>query len=228
MLRSFVNIGSDNGLVPLLDIDILYHTQFYIYIYIVKLYRDIGAIVTQSNITSLMARFLEPTWGPSGADRTQVGPMLASSTLLSRTILETAIQWTIKNIGQISHSQWTPHSLPGRASYCLFPVYLQLIDDLWYQVCCPHFENWPCYIGTELYDNILFWSQSIWVNTWMFDSIRQEMVNTLERPRQDGRHFGRWYFQMQFRQLKCFNFDKKFTELCFLGSHWQISHHWFR
>ena len=33
--------------------------------------------------TSLIARFLGPTWGPSGADRTQVGSMLAPWTLLS-------------------------------------------------------------------------------------------------------------------------------------------------
>ena len=26
---------------------------------------------------NLIARFMGPTWGPSGADRTQVGPMLA-------------------------------------------------------------------------------------------------------------------------------------------------------
>ena len=32
---------------------------------------------------SLIARFLGPTWGPSGPDRTQVGPMLAPWTLLS-------------------------------------------------------------------------------------------------------------------------------------------------
>ena len=32
---------------------------------------------------SLIARFMGPTWGPSGADRTQVGPMLASLILLS-------------------------------------------------------------------------------------------------------------------------------------------------
>ena len=30
----------------------------------------------------LIARFMGPTWGPSGADRTQVGPMLAPWTLL--------------------------------------------------------------------------------------------------------------------------------------------------
>ena len=32
---------------------------------------------------SLLANFMGPTWGPSGADRTQVGPMLAPWTLLS-------------------------------------------------------------------------------------------------------------------------------------------------
>ena len=32
---------------------------------------------------SLIASFMGPTWGPTGADRTQVGPMLAPWTLLS-------------------------------------------------------------------------------------------------------------------------------------------------
>ena len=34
-------------------------------------------------VPTLIAKFLGPTWGPSGADRTQVGPMLAPWTLLS-------------------------------------------------------------------------------------------------------------------------------------------------
>ena len=33
--------------------------------------------------STLIARFMGPTWGPSGADRTQVGPMLAPWTWLS-------------------------------------------------------------------------------------------------------------------------------------------------
>ena len=33
--------------------------------------------------TALIVMFMGPTWGPSGADRTQVGPMLAPLTLLS-------------------------------------------------------------------------------------------------------------------------------------------------
>ena len=35
---------------------------------------------------SLIAMFMGPSWGPSGADRTQVGPMLAPWTLLSGVI----------------------------------------------------------------------------------------------------------------------------------------------
>ena len=37
----------------------------------------------------LIARFMGPTWGPSGADRTQVGPMLAPWTLLSGAVTYT-------------------------------------------------------------------------------------------------------------------------------------------
>ena len=38
---------------------------------------------TVSRAATLIARFLGPIWGPSGADRTQVGPMLTPWTLLS-------------------------------------------------------------------------------------------------------------------------------------------------
>ena len=35
-------------------------------------------------IATLIAKYMGPSWGPHGADRTQVGPMLAPWTLLSR------------------------------------------------------------------------------------------------------------------------------------------------
>ena len=44
-----------------------------------------GNVMGNKNLP-LIARFMGPTWGPSGADRTQVGPMLAIWTLLSGTI----------------------------------------------------------------------------------------------------------------------------------------------
>ena len=37
-------------------------------------------------LSPLVARFMWPTWDPSGADRTQVGPMLAPRTLLSGSL----------------------------------------------------------------------------------------------------------------------------------------------
>ena len=47
-------------------------------------------------ITSPIARFMGPAWSPSGADRTQVGPMLAPWTLISRIIYRQtlyAVMW---------------------------------------------------------------------------------------------------------------------------------------
>ena len=53
---------------------------------------------------SLIARFMGPTWGPSGVDRTQVGPMLATWTLLSGLALI-----------QVMASHWTgDKQLPDR------------------------------------------------------------------------------------------------------------------
>ena len=40
---------------------------------------------------SLIAGFMGPTWGPAGADRTQLGPMLALWTLLSGLLL--LVKW---------------------------------------------------------------------------------------------------------------------------------------
>ena len=49
--------------------------------------RPFGRLVPwRDGNTSLVARFMGPTWGPSVADRTQVGPMLAPWTLLSGTV----------------------------------------------------------------------------------------------------------------------------------------------
>ena len=40
-------------------------------------------LVNKDFLTSLIARSMAPTWGPSGANRTKVGPMLAPWSLLS-------------------------------------------------------------------------------------------------------------------------------------------------
>ena len=48
---------------------------------------------------SLIARFMDQTWGPSGADKTQVGPTLASSTLLSWILCD--ISWGLQIIDNV-------------------------------------------------------------------------------------------------------------------------------
>ena len=52
---------------------------------------------------SLIARFMGPTWGPSGADRTQVGPMMVPWTLLSGIQFPTAIYCNAESDVSRSH-----------------------------------------------------------------------------------------------------------------------------
>ena len=55
----------------------------------------VAVITTASGATTLIARFMGPTWGPSGADRTQVGPMWASWTFLSGQCRKAGIMTTV-------------------------------------------------------------------------------------------------------------------------------------
>ena len=48
-------------------------------------------------ILTLIARFMGPTWGPSGADRTQVGPTLAPWTLLYEQWYTAQSAWSLLN-----------------------------------------------------------------------------------------------------------------------------------
>ena len=57
---------------------------------------------------TLIARFMGPTWGPSGADGTQVGPMLAPWTLLSGQLHELCCdEWHIC-VSQLVETSLTP------------------------------------------------------------------------------------------------------------------------
>ena len=57
----------------------LHNTKHYKTLYIIH------GVYCTSVSTPPIARFMGPTWGPSGADRTQVDPMLVPLTLLSGT-----------------------------------------------------------------------------------------------------------------------------------------------
>ena len=65
-------------------------------------------VIIYSWVPSLIARFMGPTWGPSGADRTQVGPMLAPWTLLSGFIrCSNTLRW--RHNVRDSDSNHQPH-----------------------------------------------------------------------------------------------------------------------
>ena len=76
------------------------------------------AIITWSSIIGYciqlqIAKFMGPTWGPSGADRTQVCPMLVPWTLLSG-----ALRWLKQNTNKsLINSQKTPQISPFQTSY---------------------------------------------------------------------------------------------------------------
>ena len=77
----------------------------------------------------MRARFMGPAWGPSGADRTQVGPMLAPWTLLTGTSLN------VTNIGSHLHTS--------------FSSFLDTSVSLWNRnsvlICCCR-DKYMCYI----------------------------------------------------------------------------------
>ena len=52
-----------------------------------EFFSSINDSISSLTKTSQIARFMGPTWGPSGADRSKVGPILTPWTLLSGTIL---------------------------------------------------------------------------------------------------------------------------------------------
>ena len=74
---------------------------------------------------TLMARFMGPTWGPSGADRTQVGPMSAPWTLLygyvTRHLPNNAKQYNEKYRMQLLY-KWLSNAVNVN---CFFPTYLE-------------------------------------------------------------------------------------------------------
>ena len=82
---------------------------------------------------SQIAKFMEPTWGPPGSCRPQMGPMLASWTLLSGICFDVFIR-TIVNCYSVPlylyplshtimpHLYKLPHILWGQWAQCLYSM----------------------------------------------------------------------------------------------------------
>ena len=77
---------------------------------------SVGTVMTKSVLPTIIARLIGPTWGPSGANSTRVGPMLAPLTLLSGYICIPI--WKSNTILQyryaVSHMLWTIHWRPSK------------------------------------------------------------------------------------------------------------------
>ena len=90
-------------------------------------------------IIPLIARFLGPTWGPSGAGRTQVGPMLAPGTLLSGIVSITLLQ-TLCEMVQNAFRKWF-----SRVSMYLLSTFWQnpvdIISDWLSRIWCKIAQN---------------------------------------------------------------------------------------
>ena len=74
---------------------------------------------TTTSLPFLIARFMGPTWGPPGADRTQVGPMLAPWTLLSGLL---SIRGNYHELGsdQTTYSLWPRYVTAYIYDYVLY------------------------------------------------------------------------------------------------------------
>ena len=77
--------------------------------FIATMFMFYGIYCTFRN-TSLIARFMGPTWGPFGADRTQVGPMLTPWTLLSGICFTAEMIW-------LMNVQWWFYHMKGHEAY---------------------------------------------------------------------------------------------------------------
>ena len=80
---------------------------------------------------SLIARFIAPTWGPPGADRTQVGPMLAPWTLLSGVVYFLVSQNLLLNKRFILPVLWGDMTRMWHNSDSLIKYVLNFVLQCW-------------------------------------------------------------------------------------------------
>ena len=104
---------------------------------------------------TLGARFMGPTWGPSGSGRTQVGPMLAPWTLLSGKLL-----YPLFRLAHWSVWLWSSSVHEDRANYLslilnqTWSVHLNMRDGCLLHWTANKFDNWE---SKNNADNLYWW-----------------------------------------------------------------------
>ena len=128
-------------------------------------------------MAALIAKFMGPTWGPSGADRTQVGPMFAPWTLLSGCWCPDFSWWYPGSLGgQLIEAQW------GVTHICISKLTIIGSDN--------GLSPGPCQAIVWTYDGILltgplrtnFNEILIEIDTFSFKKMHLKMLSAKWRP----------------------------------------------
>ena len=114
---------------------------------------DIYSWIIEPSALALIARFMWSKWGPPGADRAQLGPILTTWTLLSGVISRNVIEkqrWSVKLC-----DSWCRHQME------YFPRYWPFVRGIqWSPVNSPHKGKWR---GALMFPLICAWING-WVN----------------------------------------------------------------
>ena len=98
-----------------------------------------------NHVSILIARFMGPIWGPSGADRTQVGPMWDTWTLLSGSLDY------LKFLCNIWVCSTDPFSCISSWGYmCNLYCYHQQTESINLSQCCHIFPWWWVWFGCTI------------------------------------------------------------------------------
>ena len=132
---------------------------------------------------ALIARSMGPTWGPAGADRTQVGPMLATWTLLSGTYsghnnivsdLENRVLWFLVInryvITHTAHFSWWRHQMETFSMLLALP-FVRVIHRS--SVVSPHKGQWR---GALMFSLVCAWT-NCWANNRDAGDLRRHVAH---------------------------------------------------
>ena len=114
----------------------------------------------RTRIGSLIARSMGPRWGPSGADRTQVGPMFAPWTSLSGVYCQCGQWYCAKHATQFNILQYQQSNERHISDFILKIFRSQGRAIGWNHTVCP---THPWDLSIEMGPLVLGWS--IWLRT---------------------------------------------------------------
>ena len=98
-----------------------------------------------------IARFMGPTWGPSGSCRPQVGPMLATWTLLSGSVPHIYRPWALSSLCDCVHTCYP--AVPSAGTIITIKLGKWLISKFLNCYICTH-SCWPTKLNTVLVHSI--------------------------------------------------------------------------